>query len=147
MYAQHLRQKAEDLGLRDRVKFVGPRQDVARLLSAADIYCQPNLSPEGFGLTFVEALAAGLPVVTTAMGGALEIVTDRCGVLCPPEVAPIAEALQRLLQDARLRGALGEAGRTRARELCDPQARMDDLARLLRTAANPPGADNGPSTS
>jgi glycosyltransferase involved in cell wall biosynthesis len=147
VYAQQVRQKAADLGLRDRVKFVGLRQDVARLLLAADIYCQPNTSPEGFGLTFVEALAAGLPVVTTAMGGALEIVTDRCGVLCPPEVASLAEALQRLLQDTGLRASLGEAGRTRAKELSDPQARMNDLARLLRTAARPARADSGRSTS
>ena len=50
---------------------------VPRLMAAADIYCQPNTTPEPFGIAFVEALAAGVPVVTTAMGGPLEIVDDR----------------------------------------------------------------------
>jgi len=134
-YSQRLRDLADKLGLRNRVKFVGQRKDVPRLLAAADIYCQPNTGPEGFGLTFVEALAMGLPVVTTAMGGALEIVTDRCGVLCPPEPAPLAAALHRLVQDGGLRTALGKAGPLRARELCDPPTRMKELAHLLGSVA------------
>jgi glycosyltransferase involved in cell wall biosynthesis len=135
VYAQQLRHRAKALGLQDRVKFAGQRNDVARLLAAADIHCQPNAGPEPFGITFVEGLAAGLPVVSTAMGGALEIVTDRCGMLCPPEPALLAAALQRLVQDGGLRAALGAAGPARAKELCDPQTRMNQLADLLRTAA------------
>ena len=57
-------------------------------MHAADIHCQPNTAPEPFGLVFVEALYAGLPVVTTALGGALEILTDACGVLVPAGDAP-----------------------------------------------------------
>ena len=57
--------------------------DVPRLLAAADIHCQPNISPEPFGIAFIEALAAGLPVVTSAIGGAIEIVDDTCGRLVP----------------------------------------------------------------
>ncbi len=142
VYAQQLRHKAEDLGLQDRVKFVGQRKDVARLLAAADIHCQPNTGPEPFGITFVEGLAAGLPVVSTAMGGALEIVTDRCGMLCPPEPAPLAAALQRLVQDGGLRAALGQAGPARARELCDPQTRMNHLAHPVADRGGQPFVDS-----
>ena len=67
--------------LTDRVRFAGQRSDVSALLQAADIYCQPNTSPEPFGITFVEAQAAGLPIVSSAAGGALEIVDDDCGRL------------------------------------------------------------------
>src|SRR2546426_1195229 len=66
LYLQALRRKATALGIADRVKFLGQRSDVPALLSAADIYCQPNVRPDAFGIAFVEALAAGLPVVTTA---------------------------------------------------------------------------------
>jgi glycosyltransferase involved in cell wall biosynthesis len=135
-YSQKLRDLANSLGLQHRVRFVGQRKDVARLLAAADLYCQPNTGPEGFGLTFVEALAAGLPVVSTAMGGALEIVTDRCGILCPPEPAPLAAALHRLVQDGELRTELGKAGPPRAKELCDPPTRINELAHLLWSAAD-----------
>jgi glycosyltransferase involved in cell wall biosynthesis len=50
-----------DLRIADRVRFAGQRDDVPRLLAAADLHCQPNSSPEPFGVAFVEALAAGLP--------------------------------------------------------------------------------------
>jgi glycosyltransferase involved in cell wall biosynthesis len=53
------------------------RSDVARLLAAADIHCQPNIGPEPFGITFIEALYAGLPLVTTSIGGAIEMSTAR----------------------------------------------------------------------
>jgi len=55
-----------------RVRFVGERLDVARILAAADIFCQPNIEAEPFGIVFIEALYAGLPVVASASGGALE---------------------------------------------------------------------------
>jgi glycosyltransferase involved in cell wall biosynthesis len=85
----------------------------------------------------VEALHAGLPVVTTALGGALEIVDDTCGVVVPPgNPNALAEALRRLIQDVNLRTALGTAGRSHARELCDPVAQMgrlkDSLAGVVR---------------
>ena len=70
-------------GLAERVRFLGERADVPDLLGAADIHCQPNSSPEPFGLAFVEALHAALPVVTSDAGGAREIVTPACGVLVP----------------------------------------------------------------
>ena len=79
-YLAELRQTAARLGIAERVRFLGQRTDVPHLLAAADVHCQPNTGPEPFGLAFVEALAAGRPVVTTALGGALEIVDETCGV-------------------------------------------------------------------
>ena len=73
-----------DAGIAGRVRFLGHRSDVPRLLAAADLLCQPNVGPESFGIAFVEAMAAGLPVVTTRIGGGAEVVTEACGVLVPP---------------------------------------------------------------
>src|SRR6185436_9927301 len=115
------------------VRFLGERRDVPRLMAAADIYCQPNTTPEPFGIAFVEALAAGVPVVTTAMGGPLEIVTERCGVLvrdASPEA--VAGALQRLIDAPSLRAALGAAAPPQARRVSDPGARLAELRDLVR---------------
>ncbi len=102
------------------------------MLSAADIFCQPNLEPEPFGIGFVEALYAGLPVVTTAMGGALEIVDSTCGILLPPNSsAALASALQQLLIDPQTRRRLAGSAPPRAHRLCDPKKQMMALESLL----------------
>jgi glycosyltransferase involved in cell wall biosynthesis len=64
-YLEALKILAADLRISERVRFVGQRSDVPRLLAAADIFCQPNSGPEPFGIVFVEALYAGLPVVAS----------------------------------------------------------------------------------
>lgn len=134
-YVEELKKTAARSGIADRVRFLGQRSDVARLLAAADIHCQPNTGPEPFGITFIEALYAGLPVVTTAIGGACEIVDDSCGVLVPADdVRALAASLRRLIQDQALRIKLGAAAPKRARQLCDPATQMPRLHELLASA-------------
>src|SRR5712692_1253433 len=131
-YMNGLKKASAALGIGNRVTFLGQRSDVARILAAADIHCQPNTGPEPFGITFVEALYAGIPVVTTAMGGALEIVDDSCGILVPPDdPRALAAALRQLIQDGTLRKQLGAAGPTRGRKLCDPRAQLHKLHQAL----------------
>ena len=131
-YQEELRATAARLGIAGRVRFVGQRDDVPRILAAADIHCQPNLGAEPFGIAFVEALYAGLPVVTTALGGPKEIVDAHCGILVPPgDADALAGALQALIADGSRRRALGAAGPARAAELCEPVAQVDRLARAL----------------
>jgi len=139
-YLAGLRAQAQSLGLTERVRFLGQRSDVPRLLRAADIHCQPNMGAEPFGIAFVEALQAGLPVVTTAMGGPLEIVDATCGVLVPAEPAPLAEALRRLIEDPGTRARLGAAGPARAATLCDPSVYLRGLAEALRDVGREPRA-------
>jgi glycosyltransferase involved in cell wall biosynthesis len=128
-----VRRVADRLGLADRVRFLGQRSDVAQLLTGADIFCQPNQGPEPFGMVFVEALWAGRPVVTTALGGALEIVDETCGLLAEPDSpASLAAALDRLIQSPELRSKLGKKGPARARHLCDPATQMHVLEELVR---------------
>lgn len=135
-----LQQLVREHGLRDRVRFLGQRSDVRDLLAAADLHCQPNAGPEPFGIAFVEALHAGLPVVSSDFGGAAEIVDDSCGRLVPPgDAAALASALQRLIDDPALRRALGEAGPRRARELCDPDRQIAAIEDALLGVARSPG--------
>jgi glycosyltransferase involved in cell wall biosynthesis len=134
-YERDLRACVTAAGVDDRVRFIGERRDVGACMRAADILCQPNTTPESFGLTFVEALYAALPVVTTALGGALEVLTDACGVLVPPGDGPaLLRALRGLVVDREARARLGAAGPARARELCDPARQLAALAALTSAA-------------
>jgi glycosyltransferase involved in cell wall biosynthesis len=104
------------------------------LLAAADIYCQPNIGPDAFGIAFIEALYAGLPVMTSAIGGGGEVVTPSCGILLEPgDAQALAGALRQLIDDPQRRRLLAAAGPARAKELCDPRV---VLPRLHRTLAN-----------
>jgi glycosyltransferase involved in cell wall biosynthesis len=131
-YMREIQDKATRLGIGGRVRFLGQRSDVPNLLAAADIFSQPNLGAEPFGIVFIEALAAGLPVVTTAMGGPQEIIDESCGIVAPPGDADgVAAALRRLIDSADLRSRLGQHGPQRARDLCDPGSRIPDLYHAL----------------
>jgi glycosyltransferase involved in cell wall biosynthesis len=131
-YLAELKLAAARLGIAERVRFLNERSDVERLLAAADIYCQPNLDPESFGISFIEALYAQLPVVTSNIGGAREILDDSCGMLVPPGDAPaVATALRLLSQDQALRLSMGTAGPQRALALCDPAARLNQFHEAL----------------
>ncbi|HTR61496.1 MAG TPA: glycosyltransferase family 4 protein [Candidatus Binataceae bacterium] len=135
-YNSELKDKAIALGLADRIRFLGQRADVAKLLGAADIFCQPNTAPEPFGIVFVEAMFAQLPVVTTALGGAVEIVDERCGVAVEPgNVDALSSALRHLIVDEGARSRLGAAGKTRAEQLCGVESQMNRLFRELSSLA------------
>jgi glycosyltransferase involved in cell wall biosynthesis len=136
-YLARVKQAADELGIAERVRFLGYQSDLARLLAASDIHCQPNTLREPFGIAFIEALYAGLPVVTTAMAGPLEIVDESCGILVTPgDVDALAVALGRLIRDPGLRRRLGAQGPVRARELCDPAAQMAKLEAVLLKAGS-----------
>jgi glycosyltransferase involved in cell wall biosynthesis len=131
-YLNGIKQLAARHGIDTRVRWLGERNDVPALLRGADVYCQPNASPEPFGIAFVEALSASLPVVTSDFGGAREIVDSSCGLLVPPrDQAALAAALKQLIEDPALRARLADGGPLRARTLCDPASRLRELDQAL----------------
>lgn len=132
-----LRARVDARGLSTRVRFLGQRADVPRLLAAADVFCQPNLGPEPFGIVFVEAMFASLPVLTTDLGGAREIVDETCGARVPPRADAVAEVLARWLAYPEQRRALGSAGRQRAEERYLPSVRIPLLEDALERAIRP----------
>jgi glycosyltransferase involved in cell wall biosynthesis len=134
-YQSELKDQARSLGIDRRVRFLGQRDDVHALLAAADVLCQPNTGPEPFGVAFVEALAAGVPVVTTNLGAAPEIADDSCGRLVTPDAASVASALRSLIESPDLRRSLGAAGPARARDLSDVERVMNELHGRLENVA------------
>lgn len=104
------------LGLGESVRFLGFREDVTDLLRAADLFVISSYL-EGLGTSILDAMAAGLPVVGTRVGGIPEAVVDgETGVLAPPsDPRALGDALAALAGDPERRARLGEAGRRRAR--------------------------------
>ncbi len=108
------------LGLQDRVRLEGERRDVPAVLADADAFVLSSRS-EGLPVSVLEAMAAGLPVVASAVGGVGELVVDGdTGLLVrPADAEAMAAALATVVADPTLRRRLGEAGRARAEELFD----------------------------
>ena len=109
-----VRKAATDLGLNNRVNFLGDRDDVADLLARAHIFALATKS-EGLPLSILEAMRAGLPVISSDVGGVSESVEDGVTGLLVPAGDPdqLRAALLRLILDPPLRAALGHAGRKR----------------------------------
>ena len=101
-------------------------------MSAADLFCQANERPEPFGIVFGEALLAGLPVITAAMGGATEIVDETCAALYDPtDPDGLTTTLRTLLTNADLRARLAEAGPEHARSRVAPGTVLPILEQVL----------------
>jgi glycosyltransferase involved in cell wall biosynthesis len=105
-----LRAMAESSGISHAISFLGHREDVAARLDSADILVLPSRS-EAFPNALLEGMAAGLPVVATAVGGVLEVVrADETGLLVPPgDPAALAAAVRQLMGSAKLADRLGAA--------------------------------------
>jgi glycosyltransferase involved in cell wall biosynthesis len=110
---QRLERHACDAGVAQAVHFGGYRGDARRLLPGLDVYVNSSIT-EGISLTILEAMAAGLPVVATAVGGTPEVVSNGTGLLVPARSAgALAAALGTLARHPEGRQALGAAGRAR----------------------------------
>lgn len=96
------------------VLFLGSRSDVPRILSALDVFILPSLN-EGISNTILEAMASGIPVIATRVGGNVELVEDgKTGFLVPPrDWQEMALAMMKYLADTNLRASHGKSGRLR----------------------------------
>jgi glycosyltransferase involved in cell wall biosynthesis len=110
-----VREQVAALGLQERVRFLGIRADVADILRASDVFVLSSRW-EGNPMSVMEAMAAGLPVVSTAVGGVPELVREGVtGLLVPSEDAgALAQAMQALVDDPVRRQAMGAAARQHA---------------------------------
>jgi glycosyltransferase involved in cell wall biosynthesis len=111
-YEAELREMVLSLGLEDRVRFAGFRNDIARLMASVDIVLHTSTHPEPFGRVVVEGMLARRPVIATDAGGVAEIIdSGKTGLLVPPDdVEALGHALNQLTEDRGLAAELAEAG-------------------------------------
>ncbi len=116
-YEKQLHERVANLGLSEAVEFTGFRSDVAAAIASLDILVHASTVPEPFGQVVIEGMALARPVIATAGGGVLEIITDnQTGLLVPMNDAPaMAAAITRLLNDPALAHRLATAGQAHAR--------------------------------
>ncbi|MCP4424407.1 MAG: glycosyltransferase [Chloroflexi bacterium] len=115
----------------DAIIFTGSRRDIPELLSAMDLFALPSLW-EGLPNAVLEAMAAGLPVVATAVGGAPELVVPgETGLLVPPgDAQALAQAIRLILEDSVLAQSMGSAGRQRVRSQFDIAVMQEKMVGL-----------------
>ncbi len=151
-YARGLRDLARELGVAERVSWLGEREDVVELIGALDLLLAPSWE-EPFGRAVLEGMALEVPVIATNVGGPAEIIRDgREGVLLPPrEPALWARAIAELSADPARRARIGSAGRMRAQQdfsmASHVAAMMDVYARSLVRRGAPWRLALGRSTS
>lgn len=113
---EELETETRELGLSDRVRFVGERGDVPEVLLASDVVALSSIH-EGMPLAILEGMAAGRPAVVTDVGGCREVVEDGVtGFVVPPrEPTALAMSIEKLVRSPELARAMGGAGRVRVR--------------------------------
>lgn len=114
---ESLKIQAKDLGIEDRVRFLGFREDVPAFLNLFDIFCLSS-KEEGLGTAILDAMASGLPVVATRAGGIPEmVVPEKGGFLCGVGDSDcLAEKFRQLLESEQLRKKMGEYNRERVQD-------------------------------
>jgi glycosyltransferase involved in cell wall biosynthesis len=135
-FASKMRSRAETGDLAGKVLFLGPREDIPNILASLDLFFLPTRS-EPFGLVFVEAMAARVPVVASKVGGIPEIVpSDDYGICLELDADLFAQNIVRLLKDPKLRWSISEAGVRRARAEFDAPVFNRKMNNLYLQATN-----------
>jgi glycosyltransferase involved in cell wall biosynthesis len=137
-----LKQLTHRLGIRERVHFLGNRDDIPNLLGIADIYVQPSRD-EGFGIAALEAMAAGVPVVVSALPALSEVVGSAALQFQAGNEKELAQCVMKLLADAGLRRQLSCQGRQRAARFSIDQTVREHLS-LYETILQAGGRAGGP---
>jgi glycosyltransferase involved in cell wall biosynthesis len=120
------------LGVEDRVRFAGFRDDIENVYGAADIVAVPSTAPDPLPGAAIEATAAGCAVVASAHGGLPEIISDRrTGRLVPPgDASALARTAAELLDDPGARARLGAAAAADVSERFAPARLLEGVQRL-----------------
>ncbi len=140
MMEQTWKQQVADAGLAAKVTFLGEAPDADKLVAyhAADLFVLPSTNrAEAFGIVLTEAMAAGLPLISTELGTGTSFINqhEETGLVVPPEDAPaLAAAINRLLQDAPLRKRMGEAAQAHARSHFSKEAMLTRMIALYQEA-------------
>ncbi len=131
-----LRKQVTELGLDSRVIFAGRQQDVVPWFNAFDIFVLPSTAIEGAPQVVMQAMACGIPLVTTPVGAIPELVRDgETGLFVPPgDAKALADAIARLVEDHDLATRLAAAGRRHAEHKFAIAAMLDSMEKALTNA-------------
>jgi glycosyltransferase involved in cell wall biosynthesis len=136
-YAERLRHQVRELGLTDRVHFLGFRSDVPRLMRLVQVVLHTSTAPEPFGRVIVEGMLAQKPVIATKAGGVAEIIDHgETGLLVSPgNVGELAAALRSVLGDPEYAGRLAAAGRAAAEARFTVDAMVNGMTQHMEEVA------------
>ena len=131
-YAARIRQRANELGVADRVVWFGFTADIAPPFRAADIFALPSAN-EGMPAALVEAMASGLPSIVTAISGMTDLIVDgQHGRIVEPRADRIADALEAYSRDPALRQSHGASARRKVEQRYSTGVVIDAYERLFR---------------
>ncbi|MEP6756212.1 MAG: glycosyltransferase family 4 protein [Chthonomonadales bacterium] len=129
---QGLWEMASQLGIGDRLRFTGVRNDIARLMSAMEVLITPS-EAEACPMSVIEAMAMGKPVVASRVGGIPELIIDgETGLLIERRVDTFAEAIEKVLANQGLRDDMGAAAAERAEQMFTANVMAANMAGLYR---------------
>lgn len=135
---ENLVHEAESLQIMGSIRFLGMRNDVQRLLAAADIYVSASYS-EGMSIALLEAMAAGLPIVATAVGEAPHLLADNRGILIPwGDVDALVLGFRYLLENPTEMIRMGRTVREYVQNNCSPDVWLDQLETVYSKAMGVP---------
>lgn len=132
-YVQKLHQQVAELGLENRVKFLGFRSDIPQLMAACDLVAHTSTSPEPFGRVIVEAMLCGKPVVAAKAGGVMELVEHGLNgfLVTPGEPEELAQVIITCLQETEITATIANNARTTASRRFDVAIINQQIAQLL----------------
>jgi len=128
---------AEKLKIKDNVNFIGWQNNVPQTLALFDAFCLPTLR-EGFGYVFLEAQAAGVPVIATKIEPLTETMQDGESAILVPTHSPenLASAIQKIITDDALKNQLIENGLKNVKERFDQRNQLGEIVELYRLLLN-----------
>ncbi|MEH2350325.1 MAG: glycosyltransferase family 4 protein [Nostoc sp.] len=132
-YVQKLHQQVADLGLENRVKFLGFRSDIPQLMAACNLVAHTSTSPEPFGRVIVEAMLCGKPVVAAKAGGVMELVEHGLNgfLVTPGEPQELAQVIITCLQETEITATIANNAKTTASRRFDVATINQQIAQLL----------------
>jgi glycosyltransferase involved in cell wall biosynthesis len=133
-YKEQLQRLVDSLGLRSRVRFLGHRTDVPRLMRASDVVVQTSVRPESFSRVIVEAMLCGTLIAAPREGGALDILTGELGALFypPGDSGALANLLRSLQHGGQRTAQLAELGAKRAERYFSVPRMQRDVNSVIR---------------
>ena len=137
-YYEKLRKMIIDLNLEKHVNFLGHRDDVEKIMRAADIVVHSASKPEPFGRVIAEAMMTGRPVIATAAGGVMDIIKDKItGLLVPPKDAnAMANAIKYLIKNPEIAKKMGQFSQKIAKDQFSVKKHVTEIQKIYKQILN-----------